>query len=271
MTAVGLKYCAVALLVLPLIQCGPYPKPQRFGDISEKTKFITVQLPRGANGRVGSSVPFVAPPGCSPTIKSIAENYCVNGTYSAGSTMDLAMTLNVFDVTIPTRTVTLGIQTNLNEGNATTVTAMTGGCATILKQTIVIFLLDGEITACTSGGGKGKYDPALPGYVSAIDLSGQLKFTSGKKNITDYNYSLPGYVHAGNRFDMGMAASVYNSSGDPKGIGVNSTFFITMNNTAGSLFDWRIFVGLSTDSWAYPLPAVHVNTAIVDTVIHLKV
>ncbi|EER17886.1 hypothetical protein Pmar_PMAR027601 [Perkinsus marinus ATCC 50983] len=270
MKAARLLYC-VALVGFPSAQCQLFLKPRRFGDISEKTQFLTVELPKSASGlSLGSPVPFVTPAGCSPTLKQTADKYCVNGTYDASGTVELAMDLNIFDVEIPTKTVVLGIKTTLNQGNATNLTAMTGGCAMLLKQTLIFLLLDGVVTMCTSGGGQGKYDPKLPGYVSDITLSGELKLTSGIKTITDYNYSLPGYVHAGERFNMGMNASIFNSSGVPRGAGVNSTFTVMLHNIESSLFDWRIFLGLHTDSWVYPLPVVHLDTAIVDSVIHLK-
>mmetsp|Transcript_8426 Transcript_8426/g.7662 ORF Transcript_8426/g.7662 Transcript_8426/m.7662 type:complete len:108 (-) Transcript_8426:15-338(-) len=55
---------------------------------------------------------------------------------------------------------------------------------------------------------------------------------------------------------MGMNASIFNSSGVPRGAGVNSTFTVMLHNIESSLFDWRIFLGLHTDSWVYPLKVI---------------
>ncbi|KAF4670352.1 hypothetical protein FOZ61_000542 [Perkinsus olseni] len=247
MTAVRLSYCAVALLVLPLFQCGPYPKPQRFGDISEKTKFITVQLPRNADGLLASPSTFTAPPGCSPDVRVLVENYCVSGTFAVKTTVNLNINLNVFDVEIPNKKVVVGLQTTLDEGDATTITGSTGGCATILKETLVV-------TACTSGGGKGRYDSALSAYVSDIGLSGHLKLDLGTESTTEHDFGLPGYVYAGDDFDMGMVASAFNSSGDPKVSGINATFLTIMDTLNASLFDWRVYTGLTVDIWDYPQP-----------------
>mmetsp|Transcript_22286 Transcript_22286/g.21967 ORF Transcript_22286/g.21967 Transcript_22286/m.21967 type:complete len:133 (+) Transcript_22286:223-621(+) len=104
--------------------------------------------------------------------------------------MELAMDLNIFDVEIPTKTVVLGIKTTLNQGNATNLTAMTGGCAMLLKQTLIFLLLDGVVTMCTSGGGQGKYDPKLPGYVSDITLSGELKAGAGSWGEATFTITL---------------------------------------------------------------------------------
>ncbi|KAF4729021.1 hypothetical protein FOZ63_019139, partial [Perkinsus olseni] len=203
MTAGRLDF-RLALLVLLLLQAVSSARPRRFGDISERTTFHTVQLPRTAEGLVASPSAFSSPVGCSPKVRSVVEYYCVSGTYSVGDQVDLTINLNLFDVKVPTKSVAMGMRTTLNQGNATTIVGLAGGRATILKKTLIILLLDGEITAETSGGGKGKYDPKLSAYVSDIDLKGQLKLVSGTTNITEYNYSLPGYVYAGDLFDMGM-------------------------------------------------------------------
>ncbi|KAF4710868.1 hypothetical protein FOZ62_019284 [Perkinsus olseni] len=242
--------------------CGPYPKPQRFGDISEKTKFITVQLPRNADGLLASPSTFTAPPGCSPDVRILVENYCVSGTFDVKSTVNLNINLNVFDVEIPNKKVVVGLQTTLDEGDATTITGSTGGCATILKETLVV-------TACTSGGGKGKYDSALSAYVSDIGLSGHLKLDLGTESTTEHDFALPGYVYAGDDFDMGMVASAFNSSGDPKVSGINATFLTIMDTLNASLFDWRVYTGLTVDIWDYPQPVLHREVDFINTVIHL--
>ncbi|KAF4735444.1 hypothetical protein FOZ62_022082, partial [Perkinsus olseni] len=96
MTAGRLDF-RLALLVLLLLQAVSSARPRRFGDISERTTFHTVQLPRTAEGLVASPSAFSSPVGCSPKVRSVVEYYCVSGTYSVGDQVDLTINLNLFD------------------------------------------------------------------------------------------------------------------------------------------------------------------------------
>ncbi|KAF4753201.1 hypothetical protein FOZ63_013093, partial [Perkinsus olseni] len=126
---------------------------------------------RGVPRRLFNS-PISYPAGCTGAEKPATEPFCATGTFDTSGGLKANMTVYIFDVDDPKKSVNFHFEMATNNTTPTGLNITGGGSAKVVKKKELggTVGLSVTVSAATIGHGRGKYDPSTGRYLADIEV-----------------------------------------------------------------------------------------------------
>ncbi|EER12386.1 hypothetical protein Pmar_PMAR001184 [Perkinsus marinus ATCC 50983] len=214
------------IMILLVLMCG-------FASLVEGS----VKLSPAASG-LSLSYPL----GCTGAHKPASEPFCVVGTAALSDVLELTLSVNIFDVDDPTKSVYFHIELATRGTEPAGLNITGGGSAKVVEEEklfgAVVFAV--IISADTVGDGRGKYDPATNRWTADIEVHADAQADIFGADAIDLPISKVVTARNGPNYDIGFDALFKETTGDSDAAGISIAFDLSLNTKESNLFFWEL-------------------------------
>ncbi|EEQ99709.1 hypothetical protein Pmar_PMAR010972 [Perkinsus marinus ATCC 50983] len=205
--------------------------------------------------RRAAGSPISYPKGCTGAHKPATEPFCATGTIGFAGMFTVNMTVYVFDINDPTKSVHFHVELATHGVKPTGLNITGGGSAEVVKKEELGGAVAGSVTieANTVGDGRGKYDPKTDTWTADIGIKATVEGDVFGHDAINLPISKVVTAHIGPNSDFGMEALFKETTGDSNNQGISIAFDLTMNTKNHDLFTWELIGEGQLHVWLHPL------------------
>ncbi|EEQ99710.1 hypothetical protein Pmar_PMAR010973 [Perkinsus marinus ATCC 50983] len=204
--------------------------------------------------RQAAGSPVSYPEGCTGAHKPATEPFCATGTIGRVGMFTVNMTLYLFDINDPTKSVHFHVELATRAKKPVGLNITGGGSAEVVKKEGLGGAVAGSVTieANTVGDGRGKYDPKTDTWTADIGIKATVE--GGVLGLDTINLPISNVAtaHIGPNYDFGIQALFKKTTGYSNNQGISIAFDLTMN-TKNDIFTWELIGEGGFHIWLHPL------------------
>ncbi|EER12326.1 hypothetical protein Pmar_PMAR001123 [Perkinsus marinus ATCC 50983] len=217
--------------------------------------------------RRAAAIPISYPSGCTGAHKPASEPFCAVGTIDQSDVFKLNMTVYIFDIDDPTKSVYFHIESATTSGGPLIEPAglniTGGGRAKVMGLDIGPIVYTGYMSAVTVGDGRGKYDPSTDTWTADIKVQAQVElYQFGKRTF----YLFMSNVFAASNdliFGVDLGVVLQKQWGNPV-MNITMTFIFNLNSKMDDMYTWDLFGQYQWRIWGPFSPPDRYTTVFID-------
>ncbi|EER12325.1 hypothetical protein Pmar_PMAR001122 [Perkinsus marinus ATCC 50983] len=209
--------------------------------------------------RRAAASPVSYPSGCTGAHQPASEGFCAVGTIDQSDVFKLNMTVYIFDIDDPTKSVYFHIESATNGGEPAGLNITGGGRAKVYGVDIGPIVFAGSISAVTVGDGRGKYDPSTSTWTAGIDVQTEYERYAFGKRTFDAFISKVATARNSLNDGVGLGAVLGEKWGNSI-FGSSITVTLNLNSKMSDMYTWDLYVEYQFSMWAPLSPPIIYGT-----------
>ncbi|KAF4676618.1 hypothetical protein FOL46_000082 [Perkinsus olseni] len=200
---------------------------------------VELMLPRRL-----APTPISFPTGCTGGHKPDTEPFCATGTLDFSDGLKLDITIFLFDVEDPTKSVYFHGELKLNGTTPVGLNITGGGSAKVVQKEGLAGFVDASVTlaAETVGDGTGKYDSDTGKWGVDVKLTAAAEVDAFGGTLLDPSFSEVVTAYAGPNFDFGIEGNFEKSTGDSNNQGASIALDLAITTKDNNILTWELGV-----------------------------